>query len=197
MSVSRMRAKASLLAVVCAAPLVGAGMSAAAAPKKPAQVAPVNCAKLIPASLAESLTALGITSVTASTKTLKGGWHSSCRYHTATDAGSSPAISLDIYPMTAAKKTAFMKGLVSAAAHASSAALAPQCQPGYTVPEGTPPIDPSDCTLMHPFGPGSFEFGSAGLVFTTAKYFLDDLSVHGDEAQEALMRELIAKLHIR
>ena len=196
MSVSRMRAKALLLAVVCAAPLVGAGMSAAA-PKKPAQVAPVNCAKLIPASRAESLTALGITSVTANTKTFKGGWYSRCRYHTATDAGSSSAISLDIYPVTAAKKTAFMKGLASAAAHASSAALAPQCQPGYTVPEGTPPIDPSDCTLLHPFGSGSFEFGSAGLVFATATYFVDDVSVHGDKAQEALMRELIAKLHIR
>jgi hypothetical protein len=192
MSRSQMRASGVLLAVGCAAALVGAGMSTAALPKKP-----VNCGKLIPASLAESLTGLGITSVTASTKTVKGGWYSSCRYHTATDAGSSSAISLVIYPMTAAKRAAFAKGLASAAVHAASAALMPECQPGYTVPEGTPPITLSDCVLLHPFGPSSFEFGSAGLVFTTAKYFLDDLSVHGDEAQEALMRELIAKLHIR
>ena len=87
-----------------------------------------------------------------------------------------------------------MKGLVSAAARARSAALAPQCQPGYTVPAGAPPIKPSDCVVLHPFGPGSFEFGSSGLVFATAKYYIDDLSAHGDEAQEALMREVIAKL---
>jgi hypothetical protein len=193
-SVGRTQAKGSVLAVVCAAALVGAAMSTAAAPKKPALAAPVNCGKLIPVSLAERLTALGITSVTASTKKVKDGWVSSCRYHSATDAGSSPAISLVIYPMTAAKRTAFMKGLVSAAARATSAALAPQCQPGYTVPEGAPPIKPSDCVVLHPFGPASFEFGSSGLVYATAKYYVDDLSVHGDEAQEALMREVIAKL---
>jgi hypothetical protein len=96
--------------------------------------------------------------------------------------------------MTAAKRTAFVKGLASAAAHAGSAALSPQCQPGYTVPEGSPPVEPSDCVVLHPFGPGSFEFGSAGLVFATAKYFVDDVSVHGDGAQEALMRDVIAKL---
>ncbi len=194
MSVSRTQAKGLLLAVVCAAVLVGAGMSTAATPKKPPLAAPVNCGKLISASLAESLTRLGITAVTASTKKVKDGWVSSCRYHAATDDGSSPAISLVIYPMTAAKRTAFMKGLVSAAARARSAALAPQCQPGYTVPEGAPPITPSDCVVLHPFGPASFEFGSSGLVFATAKYYVDDLSVHGDEAQEALMREVIAKL---
>jgi hypothetical protein len=195
MSVSRMWAKASLLAVVCAAALVGAGMSAAAPPKKPTQVAPVNCGKLIPASLAERLTGLGITSVTASTKTLEGGWTSTCRYHTAKDSGSSSAISLIIYPMTAAKRKVFFKGLESVAAHAASAALAPQCQPGYTVPEGTPPITPSDCVVMHPFGPSSYEFGSAGLVVASVKYLVNDLSIHGDAAQEALMRKLIAKLH--
>ena len=194
MSVSRTQAKGLLLAVVCAAVLAGAGMSAAATPKKPPLAAPVNCGKLISASLAESLTRLGITAVTASTKKVKDGWVSSCRYHAATDDGSSPAISLVIYPMTAAKRTAFMKGLVSAAARARSAALAPQCQPGYTAPEGAPPITPSDCVVLHPFGPASFEFGSSGLVFATAKYYVDDLSVHGDEAQEALMREVIAKL---
>ena len=87
-----------------------------------------------------------------------------------------------------------MKGLASAAARAASAALAPQCQPGYTVPEGAPPITPSDCTVMHPFGARSFEFGSMGLVVAMAKYFVDDVSIHGDEAQEALMREVIARL---
>jgi hypothetical protein len=194
MSVSRSQAKGLLLAVVCAAALLGAGMSTAATPKKPPLAAPVNCGKLISASLAEGLTRLGITTVTASTKKVKDGWVSSCRYHAATDDGSSPAISLVIYPMTAAKRTAFMKGLVSAAARARSAALAPQCQPGYTVPEGAPPITPSDCVVLHPFGPASFEFASFGLVFATAKYYVDDLSVHGDEAQEALMREVIAKL---
>ena len=194
MSVSRMRAKGLLLAVVCAAALVGAGMSTAALPKKPAQVAPVNCGKLIPASLAERLTGLGITSVTATTKTVKGGWTSTCRYHTATDAGSSPAITLVIYPMTAAKRKVFFKGLESAAAHAASAAVAPQCQPGYSVPEGTPPIKPSDCTVLHPFGARSYEFGSAGLVVASAKYLVDDLSINGDGAQEALMRGVIAKL---
>ena len=195
MSVSRMRGEGLLLAVVCAAALVGAGMSTAAPPKKPAKIAPpVSCVKLIPASLAESLTGLGITSVTATTKTVKGGWYSSCRYHAATDTGTSSAISLVIYPMTAAKRAAYVKGLASAAAHAASAALAPQCQPGYTVPEGTPPIEPSDCTVMHPFGPASFEFGSVGLVVAMAKYFVNDISIHGDNAQEALMREVIAKL---
>jgi hypothetical protein len=169
-------------------------MSTAATPKKPAKIAPLSCVKLIPASLAESLTGLGITSVTATTKTVTGGWYSSCRYHTATDTGTSSAISLVIYPMTAAKRAAYVKGLASAAAHAASAALAPQCQPGYTVPEGTPPIEPSDCTVMHPFGPASFEFGSVGLVVAMPKYFIDDLSIHGDKAQEALMREVIAKL---
>lgn len=113
MSVSRTQAKGLLLAVVCAAALAGAGMSEAATPKKPPLAAPVNCGKLISASLAEGLTRLGITTVTASTKKVKDGWVSSCRYHAATDDGSSPAISLVIYPMTAAKRTAFMKGLVS------------------------------------------------------------------------------------
>lgn len=190
-----MRAKGLLLAVPSAAALMGAGMSTAAPPKKPANVAPVDCGKLIPAALAESLTGLGITSVTASTKKVKDGWFSSCRYRTATDAGSSSAISLGIYPMTAAKRTMFVKGLASAAASAARATLMPQCQPGYTVPDGTPSIRPSDCVVLHPFGAASFEFGSAGLVVATAKYFVDDLSVHGDDAQEALMREAIAKLH--
>ena len=193
-----MRAKGLLLAVVSSAALVGAGVSTAAA-TKPARVPPpVNCAKLIPAALAESLTGLGITSVAASTKTVKGGWYSTCRYHTATDAGSSPAISLAIYPMTAAKRAAFAKGLVNVAARAASAALAPQCQPGYAVPEGSPPVDPSDCVVLHPLesrSSASYEFGSAGLVVATAKYFVDDVSIHGDVAQEALMREVVAKLH--
>jgi hypothetical protein len=194
MSESPMRAKGLLIAVVCVAALVGAGVSAAAPAKKPAQVAPVNCGKLIPASRAESLTRLGITSVTATTKTVKGGWYSSCRYHTAKDTGSSSAISLDIYPMTAAKTTAYLKGLVSVAARASSAALAPQCQPGYTVPAGAPPITPSDCIVMHPFGASSYEFGSTGLVVGLTKYFVNIVSIHGDDAQEALMRAVIAKL---
>jgi hypothetical protein len=189
-----MRAKGLTLAVVCATALGGAGMSTAATPKKPHLAAPVNCGALIPAALADSLTGLGITSVTASTKKSKDGWFSTCRYHTASDAGSSSAISLSIYPMTAAKRAAFMKGLASAAAHAASAALAPKCQPGYTVPEGTPPIKPSDCIVMHPFGSGSFEFGSAGLVVGTDKYFVSDLSVRGDDAQEALMRDVVARL---
>jgi hypothetical protein len=195
LSVSRIRVKGVLLAVVCAAALVGAGLSTAAPPKKPRLAAPVNCGKLIPASLAASLTGLGITSVTATTKTVKGVWTSTCRYHTATDAGSSLAITLVIYPMTAAKRTVFFKGLESAAAHAASAALAPQCQPGYTVPEGTPPVKPSDCIVLHPFGPSSYEFGSAGLVVASEKYLVDDVSIHGDDAQEALMRKVIAKLH--
>jgi hypothetical protein len=169
-------------------------MSTAALPKNSAVAPPVTCGKLIPASRAESATGLGITSVTAITKTVKGGWYSSCRYHSPTDAAGSPAISLVIYPMTAAKRAAFVKGLANAAAHAAGAALAPQCQPGYTAPEGARPIQPSDCVVLHPFGPGSFEFGSAGLVFATAKYFVDDVSTHGDEAQEALMREVVAKL---
>jgi hypothetical protein len=194
MSVGRMRAKGLTLAVVCATALVGAGMSMAAKPKKQRLAAPVNCGALIPAALAERLTGLGITSVTASMKKGTDGWSSTCRYHVAPAAGSSPAISLSIYPMTVAKRAAFNKGLVSVATQAARAALAPQCQPGYTVPEGTPPISPSDCIVMHPFGPGSFEFGSAGLVFGTAKYYVADLSVHGDEAQEALMREVVAKL---
>ena len=90
MSVSRTQAKGLLLAVVCAAVLAGAGMSAAATPKKPPLAAPVNCGKLISASLAESLTRLGITAVTASTKKVKDGWVSSCRYHAATDDGTRP-----------------------------------------------------------------------------------------------------------
>jgi hypothetical protein len=193
-----MRAKGFLLAVVSSAALVGAGVSTAAATKPVRIPPPVNCAKLVPASLAESLTSLGITSVTASTKTVKGGWYSTCRYHTATDAGISSAISLAIYPMTAAKRAAFAKGLANVAARAASAALAPQCQPGYAVPEGSPPVDPSDCVVLHPLesrSSASYEFGSAGLFVATAKYFVDDVSIHGDVAQEALMREVVAKLH--
>ena len=48
---------------------------------------------------------------------------------------------------------------------------------------------------MHPVGPDSFEFGSAGLVFGTPKYYVNDVSIHGDEAQEALMRAVAARLH--
>jgi hypothetical protein len=188
-----MRAKGSLLAVVSTAALVGAGMSTAA-PRKPALAAPVNCAKLIPASRAESLTKLGITAVTASTKKVEHGWVSSCRYRTPTDTDSSSAISLVVYAMTPARKTAYLKGLVSVAAQARKAFLAPKCQPGYKVPEGARPVQPSDCTVMHPFGSASYEFGSTGLVYGTVKYFVNDVSVHGDEAQEALMREAIAKL---
>jgi hypothetical protein len=194
MWVSRIGAKGLTLAVVCATALLVAGMSTAATPKKPRLPAPVNCGALIPAAVAERLTGLGITSVAASMKTGKDGWFSICRYHTATEIGASAAISLSIYPMTAARRTAFVKGIASAAAHAAGAALAPQCQPGYTVPDGAPPISLSDCVVLHPFGPGSFEFGNAGLVYGTAKYFVNDVSVHGDDAQEALMRAVVAKL---
>ena len=131
------------------------------------------------------------------TKTVKGGWYSICRYHAATDTGTSPAISLAVYPMTPAKRTAFQKGLVSVAA------LAAKRVPRATAPArlrrpGGRTGDRSERLHRHASlrsGQRSFEFGSAGLVFGTPKYYVNDVSIHGDEAQEALMRAVTAKLH--